>query len=207
MTEKRQNRQAVVGLTGNTGSGKTTVAKLFEGLGAIIIDADQIGREALDRHEKLRLQVINVFGESIINGNDGINRKKLGAMIFSDPEKKALLNKLINPYLWPEVRRRIEEQKKTDARLIMVDAALIFEAGIESWFDTIIVVAADPEACVNRIMMRDGISRADAMNRMNSQISQEEKIAKADHVIRNDGPAEELNLTVRKVYRLITEEV
>ncbi len=206
MTEKKQNRQMVVGLTGNTGSGKTTVAKLFESLGAVIIDADQIGRKALDHHEKLREQVISVFGKSITDDNGAINRKRLGAMIFSDPEKKTFLNTLIYPYLWPEVRKRIEEQKKTEARLIVVDAALIFEAGIESWFDAIIVVAADPEICMDRIMMRDGISRTDARNRMNSQINQDDKIEKADHVILNDKQAEELNDKIRKVYGLIMKD-
>ncbi len=190
----------VIGLTGNTGSGKTTIAGIFRELGAVIIDADRIGKEALEKNEALRRSVIKAFGGGILDSNGGIVRKKLGAIVFSDPEQLQRLNELIGPYLWPEVKRRIQEEKSGTVPLIVVDAALIFEARIENWFDAVVVVIACENTSAERIMKRDGLNREEALMRMRSQMDIQRKISGADHVVANEDDMGQLRWEVQRIY-------
>lgn len=190
-----------IGLTGNSGGGKSLVAEIFREYGAVVIDADAIGRESYERHPALKEALVHEFGRDILNADGTINRRILGAMVFGDEKKLRKLNERVGAYLWPEVRRQMEEAKTQGAQLIVVDAALIFEAGIRDWFDRIVAVIADERLCIERIMKRDGLSELQVIQRLQAQLSADEKKRLAHDVIINNDDLHELRRQTEALIR------
>ncbi len=199
-----QTPTKVIGITGGTGCGQTTVANLFGDLGARVIHADDIGHRILQSDPSVRQELVAAFGKSILNRDGSINRKMLGDLVFKDQTKLYRLNAIVHPHMIAEVVEQLEEARQSGKfPLIVVDAALIYELSLEHMFDAIVVVTARLKERVRRLKERDGLSEREIMKRIQSQIPVQEKARWADYVIRNTGTLEDLRRHVEGVYRKI----
>ena len=171
-----------IGLTGGIGSGKSTVAKIFETLGVPVYNADEEAKKMMNSDEELKASLINNFGAETYK--DGLlDRKYLAAIVFNDDHKLELLNSLIHP---ATIRDASEWIKKQNSPYVIKEAALIFEAGAADMLDLVIGVSAHRELRIKRVMNRDGVSREEVLKRMSSQLDDEVKMKRCDFVITND---------------------
>lgn len=176
----------LVGLTGGIATGKSLVSEILRGLGAYIIDADKIAREVVEPEKPAWLEIVDFFGNDIINKDKTINRKRLGEIVFNDPVKKRKLEEIVHPRVIEEENRMVKEYLKIKPDgIVIIDAALLIEAGSHKRVDKLIVVYADKETQTKRLMERDGLSRPDAEKRITSQLPLDEKVKMADFVIDN----------------------
>ena len=196
------NRKSfVVALTGSTGSGKTTVARVFSSLGAILIPADKLGHQLLTQPE-VKEHLVAWLGDGIVAEDGVISRSKLAQLFFADRELLQEYNNYIHPLLLEKLSGKIAGLfARGDKRIIVIDAALIFEWGLEKDCDAVVVVYAPAEECVLRCMKKFRESREQAVNRIASQLSPEEKISRADLVIYNSGNLAELREKAKDVFR------
>jgi dephospho-CoA kinase len=193
----------IVGLTGNVGTGKSTVANLFKDLGAYVIDWDELAREATRPQSRAWKEIAEYFGKGILNDNLAINRQKLADIAFSDQEKLAKLNQIIHPKVFEEDERITNEIKNDDPdALIIKDIPLLFELTHPISVDKIIVVSASEQTQLRRLEEKE-MSQKDARNRMKSQLPLGEKIKSADFVINNDGTPEQTKRQVEEIYCLL----
>ncbi len=175
----------VIGLTGQTGAGKSTVAQLLENAGVYNIDADILARRAVENPEVISA-LCGYFGDDIVS--DGVlDRRELARRAFSDSEKQRRLNSIVHPEVTRLAVEEIHNAEKSGAKAALIDAALLFESDLTSICSFTVTVIADKEMRLERIMKRDSISREDALIRMNAQKSEEYYIEKADVVINNNG--------------------
>jgi dephospho-CoA kinase len=189
------------GLTGGIASGKSTVARFLEALGAKVIDADRVGHELLQSSNPIHHKVVSHFGQEILEPGGEIDRGRLGSIVFTDPQKLSDLNSILHPSLIARVGELTEELRSRHPRaVILVDAALIYEAGIADCFAKILVAWCRPEQQIERLMAKTGLSREDALRRRASQIPPEEKRRRADYVIDCSGSLEETQAQVEALY-------
>ncbi|MFN3135439.1 MAG: dephospho-CoA kinase [Candidatus Kryptonium sp.] len=191
-----------VGVTGGIGSGKTTVCKIFEELGAKVLYADEIAKKLMEGDKKLKREIEKLFGpNAYIEGK--LNRKFISDVIFSNKEKRKALESIVHPAV---VRRIVEKfreiSKSKNDDFVIVEAALIFESGFDKELDCVVVVDADEELKIKRIMERDNCTREEVLKRMRAQMSQSKKKNLADIVIKNDGGIEALRERVKFLYSL-----
>ena len=190
-----------IGLTGGIGSGKSTVARLLEELGAEVIDADRVGHEIYLPGTPGWSRVVEAFGREIVAADGSIDRKKLGAIVFASPEALRRLNGIVHPLIAEEVRARAERAKADGrARAVVVEAAVLLEAGWDALVDEVWVVVATPDLAAERVVRDRGLAADEVRRRIRSQISDEERTAAADCVIRNTGSLEELRAAVAKAW-------
>lgn len=172
------------GLTGGVASGKSTVARMFEDLGARTIDADKIGHELLAAPLPAYQEIVGNFGKEILDASGEIDRRRLGAIVFVDADKLRELNAILHPRIIDQVEQLARQyQAEGPDTVILVDAALIFEAGIGSRFRKLIVAWCRPEQQVERLMQKAGFSREEAQRRIAAQIPADEKSRRADYLI------------------------
>ncbi|MGH2730030.1 MAG: dephospho-CoA kinase [Actinomycetota bacterium] len=191
----------VVGLTGGIGAGKSTFAALLAEEGARVIDADALGREALQVGRPAWHSVVDQFGDEILAaGSMDIDRKRLAAIVFGDPKKLAALNAIVHPVIFKGIAERLEELRGTD-EIVVLDAALIVEAGLDDVLDVIVVVDTNKEARRDRLVRERGMMPNQIDARMASQVSREKLLERADIVVRNDGTLEELARDARRVWK------
>jgi dephospho-CoA kinase len=181
----------LVGLTGGIGAGKSTVAERLAEHGAEVIDADQIAREVVEPGTETWKKLIDHFGEEILDDDGFIDRPRLGRVVFSDPEKRALLNELTHPPVMAEIADRLELLTAYDG-VVVLDVPLLVESGAQRGYDAIVVVAADSEVQVERLVAERGMPEEDARARIAAQAPLEDKLAVATHVLWNDGPRDDL---------------
>ena len=181
----------VVGLTGNIGCGKSSLSDIFRAEGIKIIDADIIARQIYD-DEKLLRKVYETFGNDIKNEDGSLNRKALGRIVFSDDEKLIQLNKLTHPVIRQKVSDEIEEYKSQNEEIVILDAALLVESDYLNFIDKLLVVTCKENIQIERIIARDNCSIEEALGRIKSQMSQENKVKYADYVIDNSATLSEL---------------
>ena len=198
-----------VGLTGNIASGKSRAALIFTELGAHTIDADLVVHELLASGTKTYSKIVEAFGEQILDEAREIDRKKLGQIIFFDPEKRLVLNQLTHRDVGVEILRRIFElEQACSSGIIIVDAALMVETGGYKMYDRLIVVTCDPALQISRLMSRDRLSEIEARARMNSQMPIEEKLKLADYTIDTSGTLKQTRDQVEAIYRdLLIQEL
>ncbi len=176
----------VIGLTGGTGSGKSVVSKSLAQAGAVIVDADQIAHEIIEKGRPAYDEILAYYGREILDAEGNIIRKKLGEIVFHDAEKLAFLNRCTHKYICAETERQIAAAKQADiAKMIVLDAPLLLEAGLERLCDAVWVVYADAAVRAKRVMERDGISLSLAEARIANQKSWKEYAEAADVVIDN----------------------
>jgi dephospho-CoA kinase len=192
----------VVGLTGGVASGKTTVSQILQQEGAYLIDADQIARELVQPHTPTWSELIRAFGKEILEKDESINRKALAARVFSNPQKKRLIEEILHPQIDKEIDRRTEEIRKKDPEaVVVVDAALLVETGTYRRMDKLIVVTATETQQIERLGKRTGAAQKEAQGRISSQRALEEKVKVADFIIRNEGTLEETSMRAKEIFQ------
>ncbi|KAB3539037.1 dephospho-CoA kinase [Alkaliphilus pronyensis] len=195
-----------IGLTGGIASGKTTVSKILELLGAIIIDADLIAREVVKKGTPALKSIEAVFGKEFITKDGELNRKKLGVHVFSNKKALEKLNSITHPIIINHIQNQIIELKKNNSNsIIVLDAALLIEMKLTSLVDEVWVVAVTFEEQLKRLMERDGLSKRQAIDRINSQMNIEEKKAYADKIIDNSGGLSQLEALIINIWKNIKD--
>jgi len=198
----------IIGLTGGIATGKSQVSSILSELGAIIIDADIVSREVVQKGLPAWQQIKDVFGEEYLLSNGELNRKKLGELVFSDPNALNKLNRITHPAIRAKIEDRINNLKAQGYEgIIVVDAALLLETGWETMVDQVWVVDAPIEKRIERLMNRDNLTRDQALSRINSQMSQQERIAKADKIIYNNSDIDSLEKQVLRIWNETLEEI
>lgn len=190
----------LVGLTGGIGAGKSTFAALLAERGALVIDADRLGHEAIAPGEPAWKSIVDQFGDEVLAaGSLTIDRKVLGRIVFEDPRKLASLNAITHPVIMRKIADTLEAFRHTD-RIVVLDAALIIELGLAGSLDVIVVVASDTEIRRARLNRDRGMTIEAIDARMAAQSRPEDLIAKADIVVRNDGSLEDLIAEADRVW-------
>ena len=189
------------GLTGGVASGKSTVARVLEGLGARIIDADRVGHELLRRPHATYREVVRRFGNEILDPTGEIDRKRLGAVVFADPTKLRDLNAILHPPIIARVEElAAQHHAENPGAVVVVDAALLFEAGMGRRFTKVLVVWCRPEQQIERLMAKTGLSRHEAQQRIAAQFPADEKRWRADFEIDSSGSLEHTRAQVEALY-------
>ena len=190
----------VIGLTGGIGTGKSEAARQLEELGALIISADQVGHEAYTVNTEAWEQVVATFGNGILQDDKEIDRRKLGGIVFSDPSQLKKLNQIMHPRMARIVSDKIEAFRGQGVDTVVVEAALLFEAGWDSLVEEVWVTDASEEIIIGRLRERNGLSEEEAKKRINSQMDRMERIGRSDFVIDNSGDMAELGTTIKELW-------
>lgn len=192
-----QSRCKLIGLTGGIGTGKSTVSNLLIEKGYKVIDADKIARQVVEIGEPAYLSIIEIFGKKILLADKSINRKKLGRLIFSSVSLRNVLNNIVHPYVIAEIKKQIDFNCENDI-LLFLDIPLLIEEqekfnAKQVYFDEILLVYCDEETQIKRLMDRDNLTRAEALNRIKSQMNIEEKKVKVTRIVDNSGDTSNLD--------------
>jgi len=197
----------VIGLTGVIASGKSTVARFLAGLGAVVIDADKVGHEILKFDAEVWQELVATFGQQILTADGHVSRKKLGKLVFGDPESLARLNKIMHPRIAEMVQRRLENYRREGTRVVVFEAPVLLESGWASPVDEIWVTVASEATVLRRLKERAGFSEAESRARIRAQLPAGERLRRADIVIDTDCSLDELKKKVREIWcRLYSED-
>ncbi len=189
------------GLTGGVASGKSTVAQMFAELGAKVIDADRLGHELIRAPLPTYHEIVSRFGFEVLDPQGEIDRQRLGALVFADPEKLCVLNTILHPRIMERCEQLAEGFFLQDPRVVaLVDAALIYEANLVDRFAKIIVTWCRPEQQLERLMARTGLARAKAERRIATQMPMEEKRRRADYVIDCSGNFDDTRRQIQSLF-------
>ena len=201
-------RFLLVGLTGGIATGKSTVSVMFAHLGAKVVDADLLAREVVMPGQAAHAQIVKEFGPAVLQADGQIDRKRLGAIVFADASKRKRLEQITHPAIRVRQQRilSVYEEEAFDG-IVIWDAAVLIESGGAKAMDRLVVVTADAETELARLMARDGFSEEDARRRIASQMPLAEKVKVADYVIDNSGSRAETERRVREVYRALLDDL
>ena len=191
----------IIGLTGTIGSGKSTVSARLAKLGALVLDADTISREAVKKGADGLNKIAEVFGKEVIDANGELDRKALAGIVFSDESKRLILNGIIHPQVLKALKERTHGEKALNPdRMIVWDVPLLIEVGWVEYVDSVWLVTAPEQTRTNRIMARDGCTIKQAQSRICAQMSEEEKARFSNEIIDNGGSLEQLYQRVDALY-------
>lgn len=191
----------LVGLTGGVATGKSTVAKMFQRCGAVIIDADELARALVQPGKPAWREIVRRFGTSVLNGDKTINRQALGRIVFQDRTKLRQLERIIHPRVAREQAKLTRQAARNDPRSVVVyDVPLLFEAGIDKRVDKTIVVTTDQATQLARLKKRNGLPRAEALRRIKSQMPLSKKQRQADFVLDGTKELHSLAGSVRQLF-------
>ncbi|MGN0618920.1 MAG: dephospho-CoA kinase [Ruminiclostridium sp.] len=182
----------IVGLTGMSGAGKTTACNAFREAGFAVIDCDRAAREVVEKGRPALKEIVSAFSPEILNSDGTLNRRMLGNIIFSDSEKRQLLNGIIYPYISYTIISEICGFLSGGEKRILVDAPTLFESGTDSLCDLVVSVVADEKLCLSRIMFRDSLTDEQAKNRLSSQYPPDFYREKSAYCVENSGTQEQL---------------
>lgn len=197
-----------VGLTGSIGVGKSFVSSVLAELGCRVLDADKTAREVVAAGSPGLRAVVEAFGSEVLQPDGTLDRAQLGAIVFADETKRLLLNSTLHPFIIAAQDEQLSDWEIEDARgIAVVDAALMVESGGYKRFDKLIVVHCSPGVQLERLMLRNAISRDEAARRIAAQMPQEEKILYADFLIDTSNGFEDTRQQTRKVYEKLRELV
>jgi len=201
-------RFLLVGLTGGIATGKSTVSAMFAQLGAKVMDADLLAREVVMPGQPAHAQIVKEFGPDVLQEDGALDRKRLGALVFADAQRRKRLEEITHPAIRGRQQRilSVYEEEAFDG-IVIWDAALLVESGGAKGMDRVVVVTADPAAELRRLVERDGFSEEEARGRMASQMPLAEKVKVADYVIDNSGSRAETERRVRELYRALLDEL
>jgi dephospho-CoA kinase len=194
------------GVTGGIGSGKSEVCALLDRKGVRILRADQIAKQLTSTLPEIRNSLKKEFGEDIYLTDNSLNIKRMRDVVFNDERSRMRVNEIIHPHVLHFIKTEAERlERQENAALIAVEAALIFESGMEKWLDAVVVVTAPEEIRTKRIMQRDSLEREDVRARIQAQMPENELVAKADYTLENIGSVRSLQKSVDLLYdRLIS---
>jgi dephospho-CoA kinase len=192
----------LVGLTGGVATGKSTVANMFKQCGAVVIDADLLARQVVEPGKPAWRAIVKLFGKTVLNPDNSLNRHALGAIVFLHPAKRRALEAIVHPRVAREQARLTKQAARKDPHAVVIyDVPLLFEAGIDKRVDQTIVVTADQTTQVSRLKKRDDLSRAEALRRIHSQMPLTRKIRQADHVVNGTLPRSSLRKKVAQLFK------
>jgi len=191
-------KKIILGITGSFGSGKSTVAGIFRSYGAKVIDADKIAHGLIKPPSKIYKKIISTFGNDILKKNKAIDREKLARVVFNNKDLLKEINKIMHPEIIRVIKREI---KSYPGRVIVLDAPLIIEAGLEKMVDKLIVVKIKREKQMERICKKTGLKKPDILKRIKTQISQNMKARLANFIIDNSRTIQETEKQVREIRR------
>jgi dephospho-CoA kinase len=193
-----------IGITGGIGSGKTTVCAVFARLGVPVLSADEIGRELGDSDPAIRIQLTKILGSSAYTSDGRLDRPFVASRLFSDARIRRRVENVIHPRVEEEIDRRLDELRRDGHKLALVEAALIYEAGLQKKLDAVILVDSDEAVRIRRVRERDGSSEDDVRKRAAAQMSPAKKILKADYVIKNNNSLRTLETNVQFLYSILS---
>ena len=174
----------LVGLTGGVATGKSTVAKMFKQCGAAVINADLLARQVVEPGKPAWRAIVKLFGRTVLNQDRSLDRQTLGSIVFHNPKKRRQLERIIHPRVAREQQRLVHRiAKRKPHAVVIYEVPLLFEAGVDKRVDKIIVVTVDRNTQIARLSKRNGLSRAEALRRIRSQMPLAKKIQQADHVL------------------------
>lgn len=195
----------IVGITGGIGSGKSVFARELSRLGARVIDADEVARELVEGRAEIREALKRAFGSGVFGKSGKLMRRELGRIVFSDSDKLETLNRILRPPLIAAVKDRISSILKVDSNaIVVVDMAILYEAGLESLFNVVVVVTAPLERREKWLCEARGWSREEVSDRNQAQMDVQKKMEKANVVIENSGMLEDLRQKAREWYRKLS---
>jgi dephospho-CoA kinase len=193
----------LVGLTGGIASGKSTVAKILERLGAAVINADALSREVVEPGKDAWREIIDAFGAGVLHPDQTLDRQKLRTVIFNDRDGRKKLEAIIHPRVRALAEERIREHVVAGYSIIVYEVPLLFEGNLHEWLRPVILVACDVDTQRTRLQKRDHVTQTEAQKHIDAQMSLEEKRRLADYVIENDGSLANLEQQVRTVLEKI----
>lgn len=193
-------RLKVIGLTGGIASGKSTVLKWFEDKNVFVIDADKVNHDLLNNNSKVINKIAEVFGQRVIN-NGKIDKERLGELVFSDNVQRQLLENILHPLIYKQIKNTIE--MNLSEPLIVLDIPLLFETNFDNLCDITIVVYATKEIQIHRLMKRNQMSKIDAIKRIDSQMSMDEKAKLATYIIDNTKTIDQTIDQFENIYKKI----
>jgi len=192
----------LVGLTGGVATGKSTVAKMFKQCGAAVINADLLARQVVEPGKPAWRAIVKLFGKTVLNQDRSLDRQALGSIIFHNPKKRRQLERIIHPRVAREQARLTKAITRKDPNAVVIyEVPLLFEAGVDKRVDKIIVVTADRNIQIARLKKRDGLSRAEAIRRIRSQMPLAKKTQQADHLLNGTLPRPSLRRQVGQLFR------
>lgn len=190
-----------IGLTGSIASGKSTVSSMFKQFNIPVVDADLIAREVVEQGKETYKKIVGTFGSGILQPNQEIDRKKLGAIVFGNESAREQLNSIIHPAIRAEMLRQKEDYIAKGEQCIVMDIPLLFESNLFHFVDRVLVVYVDEKTQLQRLMDRDNSTNVEAKKRIGTQISLEDKVKKADAVINNNGTKEQSLQQLKKILK------
>lgn len=196
----------VIGLTGGIGTGKSEVSRILSDLGVAIIDADKVGHEAYLPNSEAWTAVVDAFGREVLQPNQEIDRKRLGSIVFGNPQALATLNGIMHPIMYRMIEERIDALRGSGAAGVVVEAAVLIEANWTPLVDEVWVTVAPEEEVIRRVQARNNQSTEQIRSRIRAQLSQEERERRADVVIGNDGDLQRLKETVEDLWNSRVKE-
>ena len=192
----------IVGLTGGVATGKSSVSRMLKEEGAYIIDADQIAKELVEPHSPAWNEIQSIFGQEILSRDGLIDRKKLAAIVFSSPEKRKLLGRILHPRIKKEMARRVKAIGQKDPQaIVVIDAPLLVETGYHKEMEKVILVLSTEMQQIERLRNRNGMDPEDARKIICSQMPLEEKREVADFVIENQGSLKGARRRVKEIFQ------
>lgn len=189
----------LVGLTGGIASGKSTVAKILQSLGAAIVNADDLAREVVEPGHEAWKEIVASFGTDILQSDQTLDRQKLRTLIFNQPEARKRLESIIHPRVRALAEERIRQYAAAGYPVVIYEVPLLFEGNLQEWLRPVILVACDVETQTARLQKRDHLTAADAEKHIAAQMSLKDKRRLADYVIENNGSLEDLERQTRQI--------
>ncbi|MGD8564521.1 MAG: dephospho-CoA kinase [Desulfarculaceae bacterium] len=195
------------GLTGGIATGKSSVARMFEQLGAPLIDSDRLARKVVSQGSKAHAEIVAAFGQGVLKPDGELDRQGLRERVFNDAGARRRLEAIVHPRVSRLVGERLAQlAKKNQAKVVLVDVPLLYEAEVENKFDQVVLVYAPPAQQIERLMARDGIEKRQAQLALSAQMPIEQKRAKAQILIDNTGSLEETRRQVEAVWERLLNE-
>lgn len=189
----------VFGLTGNIGAGKSTVGKLLAERGIPVVDADQLARDVVRKGEPSLREIAARFGDAVLLHDGSLDRKALAARVFGDEAERAALNAIVHPRIAQASAEKMAKLAQAGHEVAVYEAALLVENGLAESFEGLIVVVAPEEEQLARLVLRDGMSEAEARARLSAQLPAEEKVKRATYVVDNRGSLADLEAQVARL--------
>ncbi|MDA8136041.1 MAG: dephospho-CoA kinase [Desulfobacteraceae bacterium] len=195
-----------IAVTGSAGSGKSLVCKRFKEIGLVTLDCDRIARQVVEPGEQGFKDIVQLLGQDVLSNTGELDRPKLRNLIINDPGIRKKVEGLLHPRILEQMMLQISNAEYSDIKAVAVEVPLLFESGMDHFFDLTIAVMAKDQDLVKRISRRDQVKETDAQKMLDLQMSQEEKTARADHVILNLGTSAELFESVDILFHKIQKE-
>lgn len=193
----------IIGLTGGIGSGKSTVSATLTERGAVVLNADLVGHEAYLPHRNVWQEVVDAFGREVLNEQDEVDRRKLGAIVFGSPEALRKLNSIVHPWMFSRMREMLQELEAKGTQVAVLEAAILIEANWTPLVDQVWVTVASEENVIQRLQARSGLTPDEVRARMRAQMSSEERAQHAQVVIDTNCTIPEVQEKVRELWEML----